>query len=132
MFQTRSISLSLLFCASFAVIALFPWAQALATVTTLGGQTEQLGRQIYEVPKLIAVACYVIGTFFAARSLLALKGFIEDPDDNPITKFLSLSVTAALLISLPYIIVVMKNSLDIHAYNISSTSDSFSDDGGHP
>lgn len=123
--QTRHTSFAFLFLAALSLMIFLPFADAFATVTDVGSQAKRLADQIYQVPKLIAVACYVIGTFFAARSLLALKGFIENVDDTPVTKFLSLASTGALLIMLPYIIEVMVNSLDVQTAQISSTSDSF-------
>lgn len=96
---------------------------------TLDDQTKQLGTQISSVPKLIALGSYVIGAFFAVRALFALKGFIESPDDNPITKVLGFAAVSALLILLPYIIGVMQNTIGAQSGTVTSSSKSFNDAG---
>lgn len=108
-----------------AVILGLP-ADAFASNTVLT-QTKNLADQIYQVPKLIAVGAYVIGAFFAVRALFALKGFIEDADDNPITKVLGFGAVSALLIMLPYIIEVMTSSIGASASTQTSSASSFQD-----
>lgn len=93
-----------------AVILGLP-ADAFATNTDVKQQAKVLADQAVIIPRLIAVGAYVIGAFFAVRALFALKGFIEDADDNPITKVLGFGAISALLIMLPYIIDVMTNSI---------------------
>src|SRR5688572_2949738 len=70
---------------------------------TLQQQQAKIGEQIGGVPRLIALGSYIIGAFFAVRALFALKGFIEAPDDNPVTKVIGFGAVSALLILLPYI-----------------------------
>lgn len=131
MFMTRNTYTAsfALFLATLSIGLLMPFADAFATVTTVGGQAKQIATQVVVMPRFIAVICYVIGVFFAARSLLALKAFIEKADDNPITKFLALGSISALLIMLPYIIDVTMNTMNLQTSNITSTSQSFSETG---
>ena len=83
------------------------------------------------MPKLIALGSYVIGAFFAVRALFALKGFIESPDDNPLTKVLGFAAVSALLILLPYVIGVMQSSIagSSTSQSVTSSSASFKDSG---
>jgi hypothetical protein len=130
------ITLSLL--ALFAVMLFLP-VDAFATQGTTGTfgvnntlktQTATLAGQVSTIPKLIALGSYVIGAFFAVRALFALKGFIEAPDDNPITKVLGFAAVSALLIMLPYIIGVMANSMGAtQGSNVQSSSKAFTDTG---
>jgi hypothetical protein len=117
----------------FAAAAFFFPAEALAggggQTVDMNQQARQLGEQMSNIPRLIAMASYVIGAFFAVRALFALKGFIESPDDNPVTKVLSFGAVAALLILLPYIIGVMTNTIGANTQNVTSSSASFTDDG---
>lgn len=131
MFMTRNTYTAsfALFLVTLSIGLLMPFADAFATVTTVGGQAKQIATQVVVMPRFIAVICYVIGVFFAARSLLALKAFIEKADDNPITKFLALGSISALLIMLPYIIDVTMNTMNLQTSNITSTSQSFSETG---
>jgi len=108
---TTKLMLAAVFVLFVAVILGLPH-DALAQTNTLKDVNKQLGTQISQVPKLIALGAYVIGAFFAVRALFALKGFIEAPDDNPITKVLGFAAVSALLIMLPFIIDVMTNSIN--------------------
>ena len=123
--------------AVFAVMLFLP-VDAFAQAGGVGGntvditkQTSQLSKQLVNVPKLIALGSYVIGAFFAVRALFALKGFIESPDDNPLTKVLGFAAVSALLILLPYIINVMTTTItkNTNVSNLKSSSQSFTDDG---
>ena len=103
---------SFMFAGFFALAALalvFP-VDAFAT-DQLVDQAERVATQISTVPKVIAVAAYAIGAFFIIRALFALKGFIEAPDDNPVTAVIGFAVVGMLMILLPYIIQVAQNSL---------------------
>lgn len=117
----------------FAAVAFFFPAEALAggagANVDMSQQTRQLGEQMANIPRLIAMASYVIGAFFAVRALFALKGFIESPDDNPVTKVLSYGAVAALLILLPYIISVMTNTIGADRSDVTSSAASFTATG---
>ena len=122
--------------ALFAMMLFFPvdaFAQQGGTTgnMNLKQQTTQLGQQIATIPRLIALGSYVIGAFFAVRALFALKGFIESPDDNPLTKVLGFAAVSALLILLPDIIGVMQNTIAGSNTNstVTSSSRAFSDEG---
>jgi len=95
----------------------------------LSAQTKQIGGQLANLPRLIAMGCYVIGTFFAVRALFALKGFIEAPDDNPITKVLGFAAVAVLLILLPYVLSVVTKSTGAKNVDVNSAMTSFTDNG---
>lgn len=121
---------------AFGLFFLMPFVDMAAwadSSTSLGTGAKHVAKQISTVPKLIAVICYVIGTYFAVRSLLALRGFIENSDENPITRFLAFGITSALLISLPYIIQLTRETLNANygsGTSITSSSSSFSNTGG--
>lgn len=114
---------------AFALVAMILGmpVDAFASGNTVLTQTKNLADQIYQIPKLIAVGAYVIGAFFAVRALFALKGFIEDADENPITKVLGFGAVSALLIMLPYIIEVMTTSIGASASSQTSSASSFQD-----
>jgi hypothetical protein len=114
---------------ALVAIALFLPSLAMASGVDLKTQSQQLGQQVAIVPKLIALGAYVIGAFFAVRALFALKGFIESPDDNPITKVLGFAAVSALLILLPYIISVMTNTIGAKNTSTQSSASSFTDSG---
>lgn len=90
-------------------------------------QTADLAKQVSTIPKLISMGAYIIGTFFAVRALFALKGFIEDADDNPITKVLGFGAVSALMIMLPYIISVMTNTIGAEVSDVQASHQSFQD-----
>lgn len=111
-----------------AIALVFPF-DAFATVTTdVTNQSRVLATQASNIPKMIAVGAYIIGTFFAVKALFALKGFIEAPDDNPITKAVSYGAVGALMILLPYIIGVMRNSMGAAKDAQDSAASSFQKD----
>lgn len=91
----------------------------------LNAQAKTVSTQLANLPRLIAMGCYVIGTFFAVRALFALKGFIEAPDDNPITKVLGFAAVAVLLILLPYVLSVVTKSTGAKNVAVQSSSSSF-------
>lgn len=95
----------------------------------LNMQAKQISTQLANAPRLIAMACYVIGTFFAVRALFALKGFIEAPDDNPLPKVLGFAAVAVLLILLPWVLSVITKSTGAKNVNVKSASDSFVSQG---
>lgn len=125
--------LSLGLFALMALMLFFPMDAFAGGVTgvnnDLTDQSRRIGTQIATVPKLIALGSYVIGAFFAVRALFALKGFIESPDDNPLTKVLGFAAVSTLLIMLPYIIGVMQNTLGASSGNVQSSATSFRDSG---
>ncbi len=95
-----------------AMVGLLPFL-AHATNGTGGFdvQANNIGEQTSFVPPLIAVISYVIGTFFAVRGLFALKGFIEKPDDTPVTRVIAYVGLSSLLIFLPYTIDLVANTI---------------------
>ena len=110
-----------------AAAAFFIPAEAFAQLQTQSLQEQQvdISKNIAGIPKLIALGSYIIGAFFAVRALFALKGFIEAPDDNPITKVIGFGAVSALLILLPYIIGVMATSIGAENIDVNSASSSF-------
>ena len=123
-------SLTLILSMVLALIAgfLFP-LEALAQ-NDLEAQAENLSQQISILPRLFAVISYVIGVYFAYKALMALKGFIEKADDNPVTHFLAYIIAAVLLIYLPYSIDVTANTVDVKtAKSIESASPTISIEG---
>lgn len=74
-------------------------------------QSKQLASQASTIPQMIAIGLYIVGAFFIAKCLFALKGFISEPDDNPITGVLAFGAIGALMIVMPYIIQVFTNSI---------------------
>lgn len=100
---------------------------SLSFASDLAGRTEDVGNQVVQVPRFLAVIAYVIGTFFAARGLLALKNHIVDSSKNPITEFIAYAGISAMLIALPYAIKVAAGTLGANRYETSaqSTSKSF-------
>jgi hypothetical protein len=117
--------------ASFAVFGLFPFAEALAqNVAAPDANTayKTVAGQLTNVPKLIAVICYVIGSFYTARCLLALKRYITDPDENPINAFISYGAIGSLLIVLPYSISVVGRTFAMEAPVVESSQKTFEDE----
>lgn len=109
---------------------LAPYAEALASgPKTIGESAKHVSGQMSPLPKLISVICYVIGVYFAVRGLFALKGFIEKPDDNPITRTLGLLSVSALLIMLPYSLHLVKNTFKMQTGKIESAASAFSTKG---
>ncbi len=109
-----------------AIALVFPFdAFATSVSTDVANQAKTLAAQASNVPKLMAVGAYIIGTFFAIKALFALKGFIEAPDDNPVTKAVSYGAVAALMILLPYIIGVMRNTIGANKDNQDSAASQF-------
>lgn len=108
-----------------AIGLFFPLDAFATNPTDVTTQAKQVSAQLANIPRLIAMASYVIGTFFAVRALFALKGFIEAPDDNPITKVLGFAAVAVLLILLPYIISIVTGSIGAKVSNVESSGASF-------
>ena len=110
------------------VVLVVPLDAFASTTTDVKEQAKTLAAQAVNLPKLIAVGCYVIGTFMAVRCLYALKGFIEAPDDNPITKVISFGAVAALLILLPFIIGLMRETMNLQKDQQTDSSAQFNSD----
>lgn len=126
---------TLVFAGLFALAVLtlvFPtdaFAQIVGVTNDVSKQAKIVGQQATNIPKLIAIGSYVIGAAFAVRALFALKGYIEEPDDNPPTKVLAFSIVSALMILLPYIIGVMATSLGSQNATVDSSAMKFQDVG---
>jgi hypothetical protein len=109
-----------------ALVGLLPFsALADGGVAT---SARSVGEQVAYVPPLMAIVSYVIGTFFAVRGLFALKGFIEKPDDTPVTRVIAYAGLASLLIFLPYSIDVVANTIgssESMGITVESTAQSF-------
>ena len=114
-----------LFAAAAFFIPTEVFAQNVGASKTTKEITSNLGAEIITIPKLIAIGSYIIGAFFAVRSLFALKGFIENPDENPVTKVLGFGAVSALLILLPYIISVMTGTMLATEVDVSGSQGSF-------
>lgn len=92
-------------------------------------QITGVATNIGTIPKLIAVICYVSGTFMTVRALFALKGFIQAPDDNPVNRFIGYAMIATMLIFLPDAIYITQETINIQdVKDIRSTSGSFTSD----
>jgi hypothetical protein len=105
-------------------------ATGIGTTIDAKAQAAKLGESLINVPRLIALASYVIGAFFAVRALFALKDFIEKgSDDAPITKVLGFGGVAVLLILLPYVLGVISASIGSQNVDVESSSASFKDQG---
>ena len=104
---------------------------AFAVDTKLATVTQNVGTNIATMPKLIAIVSYIIGTLYAVRGLFALKGFIDNPDENPVMKAVGFAATSALLIFLPFIVdvVIVTMSGGHPDSKLSSSSISFSATG---
>lgn len=111
---------------ALAVFGLFPFAEAFATaVPTAQEQTKVLAGQMGNVPKFIAVVCYVIGVFYTARALLALKRYLSNADENPINTFISYGAIGSMLIVLPFVIVVMVQTFNMAFPTVESSQQAF-------
>lgn len=126
---TTKLMLAAVFVLFVAVILGLPHDAFAQSNINLDQQGRQLATQVAKMPKLIALGAYVIGAFFAVRALFALKGFIEAPDDNPITKVLGFAAVSALLIMLPYIITVMTGTIGARNDDVQSSAQSFREQG---
>lgn len=110
------------------VCGLFLFTDAFAqssVATTASAQMAGLGKQSSNLPKLIAILCYVIGVFYTARCLVAMKNYIADSDENPINPVLSYGAIGALLIMLPFSIQLISNSLLLTPVTVSSSQETF-------
>lgn len=94
------------------------WAGNTSGAVDVKVQAKQLAGQAKNIPKLIAVICYVIGSYFAYRGLMSLQAWIAEPDRNPLPTSLSFLVVSALLISLPHTIALYTNSIGAKSYNL--------------
>ena len=113
----------------FAVFGLFPFVEVFAApataVATANEQTKVLAGQLANTPKLIAVGCYLIGVFYTARALLALRRYLSNADENPINTFLSYGAIGAFLIVLPYVIVVVIRTFGMAFPTVESSQQAF-------
>ncbi|MDB5477769.1 MAG: hypothetical protein JWM96_264, partial [Alphaproteobacteria bacterium] len=88
-----------------------------------------LSNQLGNVPKIMSMGAYVIGTFFIIKSLFKMKGFVDAPDDNPLSGVLAFAIVGVLLITLPYLIGVVTKTVGAQNSNVTSSSTSFTDTG---
>jgi hypothetical protein len=126
--NTRKLTMFAGICLLAALALVLPMDAFASTTVDVAKQSKTLAAQAVNLPKLIAVGAYVIGAFFAVRCLFALKGFVEAPDDNPITKVISFGAIAALLILLPYIIGLLRNTMGLEQDNQVDSSAQFTND----
>jgi hypothetical protein len=112
-----------------AVIVGVPFEAMATPAVDLTTQSKQLATQSANMPKLIAVAAYVIGSYFAYRGLLSLRGYIAEPDKNPLPQALGFLVVSALLISLPYTVGVFRNTMGAKNVGIKDMSERYQDEG---
>ncbi len=99
-----------------------------SAVATAADQTVVLAKQGGNIAKLIAVFCYIIGVFYTARALLALKNYIANSAENPINNFLGYGAIGSLLIVLPFSIATMGNTLAVRFPQVESSQRTFEDE----
>jgi hypothetical protein len=61
-----------------------------------------VGENVANLPRVVAVIAYVLGTFFAVSGLLKLKDWLNEGDKAGINPALFRLVTAGLLIAFPH------------------------------
>lgn len=111
---------------TFVIVGLLPFGEAFASAsTTLLAQTKTLAVQSSNIPKLIAVLCYVVGVFYTVRALLGLKNYISNPEENPINSFIGYGAIGALLIVLPYSIVIVAETFAMKFPTVESSQKTF-------
>lgn len=117
-----------LFLTLVTLALLFESSSAFATpVVDLQSQASHVSKQLVNIPKLIAMGSYVVGVFMAVQALLALRRYTENPAEHPLVRALGLAAVSALLIVLPYIVHVFRNSLQAENETVLSSSGSFTD-----
>lgn len=116
----------LLFVLALVGAAFLPFdvlaAPQVTAATDIKTQSVVIGQQMSNIPKLIAITTYVMGTFFAVKGLLAMKDYINEPEKNPISQCLGYLVVSSLLILLPYTIGVFKNTLAMQSAAVDAGS----------
>ncbi len=113
-----------------AGVPLDAFAQAAQNAADVSGQAKTLASQASNVPKLIAVGGYIIGTYCAIKGLLALRAWVAEPEKNPITVALAYLVVASLLILLPYTIALFRNTMGASPqYNMDSAGSAYIEQG---
>lgn len=93
------------------VILLFPeivWAQAAKTLGDLFCNAKQAGSSY---PALLNAIAYTAGAFLGVRSLLLFKRHAENPSQPQIVAGIAHFIGAGFLLSLPFFIGVVQNSL---------------------
>lgn len=92
-------------------IVVMSTGNCLAAFSGLGEVQQNISSNIAVVPKGIGVLAYVIAAFFTATGIVKLKDWVTDSEKNPINGAVFRLVVAALLVSMPYVIVVVTNSM---------------------
>lgn len=108
--STRSFILRTAFFAAVLLVG-FGCTEALAQHTEFGHVQQGVGRDLIQLPKLFAIASYVIGAFFAADGLLKLKAWMEESEKNSLNAALFRLAVSAMLIYLPHAIVIANTTL---------------------
>jgi intracellular multiplication protein IcmD len=85
--------------------------EAFAQTTDLSGTTTQVRNQLPGVADLISAASYLIGIGFGLKAALKLKEHNESKGQIPLSQPVTLAVVAALLLALPTLLSVSRNSV---------------------
>jgi intracellular multiplication protein IcmD len=86
-------------------------SNAFAQTTDLLGTTDQVRNQLPGVADLISAASYLIGIGFGLKAALKLKEHNESKGQIPLSQPVTLAVVAALLLALPTLLSVSRNSV---------------------
>lgn len=108
----------------------FPAVQAFAqgrAASTLG-LVDNVGNQAGNIPRAVAIACYVIGCVFAFKGLMLMRGLGDQKGGEALMPMIGFLSVGTLLILLPYSIETTVNSLGIAEINnngAESASDTY-------
>lgn len=73
-----------------------------------------ISKNVYQVPKFVAVLAYICGVFFAATGLMRLKDWINDSSRNPLNPAIFRLMTAALMIAFPHILLLATSTFFLY------------------
>lgn len=96
---TYQLAMLVLLTAIIMLCSTQAFAQA---ATDFKGVQKNIGRNLINLPRFIALLSYVAGTFFTISGLLKMKDWMKDSERNPFNGWVIRLVVATLLILLPY------------------------------
>ncbi len=115
-----------LFFATFLLPTEMVFAQADNRAASVLGLTQNIGNQTGNIPKLIAIICYVIGIFFTAKGVLLMRALGGKQGGDALMPMVGFLTVGTLLILLPYTVGVMANSLGVQSMS-ANTAESAAD-----
>ena len=97
-----------------ALVILMTSVDAFAAATgTLSNSISTVGKNVQQVPTLLNYGAYIMGFALTTAGIVKLKNHVDNPGQNSIKDGLGRLMAGVLLISVPFLLDMVRNSSNV-------------------